>query len=58
MFSSTVTRQCADVEILEDPTVENDETVLLVASVVGSPPMVSIGSTGTSTVTIIDDDRE
>ena len=50
-------RQCVDVPIVEDPIVENPETINLVA-VPGAalPPGVSIGP-GT-TVTIQDDDGE
>ena len=57
VFTAGNTRQCVDVTILEDPIVENRETIILVA-VPGAalPPGVSIGP-GT-TVTIQDDDGE
>ena len=58
-FSPGNMRQCADVPIMEDTIVETDETINLVATGVSLPPggSISIG-TGTSTVTIIDDDSE
>ena len=51
-------RQCVNVPIVEDPIVENPETIILFATPGAAlPPGVSIGP-GTTTVTIQDDDGE
>ena len=56
-FSPTDTRQCVNVQILDDEVVENDEIINLNATLLAiTNPLITIA--GSATITILDEDGE
>ena len=55
-FSPADTRECVNVQILDDDVVENDEVINLNATLTMTNPLITIG--GSATITILDEDGE
>ena len=56
-FSPSDTRQCVNVQILDDDVVENDEVINLNATLLAiTNPQITIA--GSATITILDEDGE